>query len=133
MIFYFQNATPGSSESIKIDEEKLDRYVGSIIAAAASSLQDVVIRVSSSTRQSEKDSDNGVASSLNVCGILTLSYSEVTPSESLTAVCEPEGGTPVHAPIQEGKKYEKYEAQFLGPHISELELMIPVKKVITAV
>ncbi|XP_066026355.1 uncharacterized protein [Pocillopora verrucosa] len=95
------NATPSSSESIKIDEEKLDRYVGSIIAAAASSLQDVVIRVSSSTRQSEKDSDNGVASSLNVCGILTLSYSEVTPSESLTAVCEPEGGTPVHAFIQE--------------------------------
>ena len=133
MIFYFQNATPSSSESIKIDEEKLDRYVGSIIAAAALSLQDVVIRVSSSTRQSEKDSDNGVASSLNVCGILTLSNSEVTPSESLTAVCEPEGGTPVHAPIQEGKKYEKYEAQFLGLHISEMELMIPVKKVITAV
>ena len=102
MIFYFQNATPSSSESIKIDEEKLDRYVGSIIAAAASSLQDVVIRVSSSTGQSEKDSGNGVASSLNVCGILTLSYSEVTPSESLTAVCEPEGGTPVHAPSQEG-------------------------------
>ena len=105
MIFYFQNATPSSSESIKIDEEKLDRYVGSIIAAAASSLQDVVIRVSSSTRQSEKDSDNGVASSLNVCGILTLSYSEVTPSESLTAVCEPEGGTPVPA-----QKYEALDA-----------------------
>ena len=105
MIFYFQNATPSSSESIKIDEEKLDRYVGSIIAAAASSLQDVVIRVSSSTRQLEKDSDNGVASSLNVCGILTLSYSEVTPSESLTAVCEPEGGTPVPA-----QKYEALDA-----------------------
>ena len=96
-------------------------------------MRDIVLRVSSSTEQSEKDFGNSSASSLNVSGILTSSYNEVTPSESLTAVCEPEGGTPVHAPIQEGKKYEKYEAQFLGPHISELELMIPVKKVITAV
>ena len=40
-------------------------------------------------------------------------------------VFEPEGGTPIPA--------QKYEAQFLGPHISELELMLLVKKVITAV
>ena len=109
MIFYFRSSFSSSifidsleQESIKIDKEKLGCCVGRIIAAATSSLQDVVIRVSSSTRQSEKDSDNGSASSLNVCGILTSSYSEVTPSESLTAVCEPEGGTPVHAPSQEG-------------------------------
>ena len=53
-------------------------------------------------KQSERDFGNRSASSLNVFGILTSSYSEVTPSESLTAVCEPEGGTPVHAPSQEG-------------------------------
>ena len=133
MIYYFQNATPSSREPMKINEQQLDLYIERIIEAAASSLGDVVVRVSSSTKQSERDFGNRSASSLNVFGILTSSYSEVTPSESLTAVCEPEGGTPVHAPIQEGKKYEKYEAQFLGPHISELELMIPVKKVITAV
>ena len=61
------------------------------------------LRVSSSTKQWEKDFGNyRSASSLNVCGILTSSYSEVTPSESLTAVCEPVGGTSVHAPSQEG-------------------------------
>ena len=101
MIYYFQNATPSSRES-KINQQKLDLYVESIIEATASSLQDVVLRVSSSTKQSDKDFDNGSQSSLNVCGILTSSYSEVTPSESLTAVCEPEGGTPVHALSQEG-------------------------------
>ena len=65
MIFYFRPSFSSSifidsleQESIKIDKEKLGCCVGSIIAAAASSLQDVVIRVSSSTRQSEKDSDN---------------------------------------------------------------------------
>ena len=92
MIYYFQNATPSSRES-KINQQKLDLYVESIIEAAASSLQDVVLRVSSSTKQLDKDFDNGSQSSLNVCGILTSSYSEVTPSESLTAVCEPEEGT----------------------------------------
>ena len=88
--YYFQNATPSSRES-KIDQQKLDLYIESIIEAAASSLQDVVLRVSSSSKQLEKDFDNGSQSSLNVCGVLTSSYSEVTPSESLTAVCEPEG------------------------------------------
>ena len=92
MIYYFQNATPSSRES-KIDQQKLDLYIESIIEAAASSLQDVVLRVSTSSKQLEKDFDNGSQSSLNVCGVLTSSYSEVTPSESLTAVCEPEGGT----------------------------------------
>ena len=92
MIYYFQNATPSSRES-KIDQQKLDLYIESIIEAAASSLQDVVLRVSSSSKQLEKDFDNGSQSSLNVCGVLTSSHSEVTPSESLTAVCEPEGGT----------------------------------------
>ena len=93
MIYYFQNATPSSRES-KIDQQKLDLYIESIIEAAASSLQDVVLRVStSSSKQLEKDFDNGSQSSLNVCGVLTSSNSEVTPSESLTAVCEPEGGT----------------------------------------
>ena len=87
---------------MKINEQQLDLHIGSIIEAAASSLGDIVVRVSSSTKQSEKDFGNSSASSLNVCGILTSSYSEVTPSESLTAVCEPEGGTPVHAPSQEG-------------------------------
>ena len=98
MIYYFQNATPSSRESMKINEQQLDLY----IQVAASSLGDVVVRVSSSTKQSEKDFGNRSASSLNVCGNLTSTYSEVTPSESLTSVCEPEGGTPVHAPSQEG-------------------------------
>ena len=102
MIYYFQNATPSSREPMKINEQQLDLYIERIIEAAASSLGDVVVRVSSSTKQSEKDFGNRSASSLNVFGILTSSYSEVTPSESLTAVCEPEGGTPVHAPSQEG-------------------------------
>ena len=102
MIYYFQNATPSSRESMKINEQQLDLYIERIIEVAASSLGDVVVRVSSSTKQSEKDFGNRSASSLNVCGNLTSSYSEVTPSESLTVVCEPEGGTPVHAPSQEG-------------------------------
>ena len=102
MIYYFQNATPSSRESMKIEEQQLDLYIERIIEAAASSLQDVVVRVSSSTKQSEKEFGNSSASSWNVCGILTSSYGEVTPSESLTAVCEPEGGPPVHAPSQEG-------------------------------
>ena len=102
MIYYFQNATPSSREPMKINEQRLDLHIGSIIEAATSSLGDIVVRVSSSTKQSGKDFGNRSASSLNVCGILTSSYSEVTPSESLTAVCEPEGGTPVHAPSQEG-------------------------------
>ena len=101
MIYYFQNATPSSSESLKIDEQQLDLYIENIIEATASSLGDVVIRVSSSTKQSEKEFGNSGASSLNVCEILTSSYGEVTLSENLTAVCEPEGGTPVHAPSQE--------------------------------
>ena len=102
MIYYFQNATPSSRESMKINEQQLDLYIERIIEAAASSLGDVVVRVSSSTKQSEKDFGNSSASSSNVCGILTSSQSEVTPSESVTAVCEPEGGTRVHAPSQEG-------------------------------
>ena len=102
MIYYFQNVTPSSRESLKIDEQQLDLYVGSIIEATTSSLGDVVVRLSSSTKQSERDFGNSGASSLNVCEILTSSYGEVTPSENLTAVCEPEGGTPVHAPSQEG-------------------------------
>ena len=51
---------------MKIDEQKLDLYIGSIIEATASSLGDIVVRVSSSTEQSEKDFDNGSASSLNL-------------------------------------------------------------------
>ena len=98
MIYYFQNVTPSSRESLKIDEQQLDLYVGSIIEAATSSLGDVVVRLSSSTKQSERDFGNSGTSSLNVCEILTSFYGEVTPSENLTAVCEPEGGTPVHAP-----------------------------------
>ena len=98
MIYYFQNVTPSSRESLKIDEQQLDLYVGSIIEAATSSLGNVVVRLSSSTKQSERDFGNSGASSLNVCEILTSSYGEVTLSENLTAVCEPEGGTPVHAP-----------------------------------
>ena len=53
MIYYFQNVTPSSRESLKIDEQ-LDLYVGSIIEAATSSLGDVVVRLSSSTKQSER-------------------------------------------------------------------------------
>ena len=102
MIYQFQNATPSSRESIKINEQQLDLYIGSIIEAATSRLWDIVIRVSGSTKQSEKDFGNSSASPLNVFGILTSSYIEVTPSQSLTAVCEPEGGTPVHVPSQEG-------------------------------
>ena len=90
---------------MKIDEQQDDCYIGSIMEAATSSLRDIVVRVSSSTEQSEKDFGNSSASSLNVCGILTSSYNEVTPSESLTAVCEPEGGTPVPA-----QKYEALDA-----------------------
>nr|XP_058969510.1 uncharacterized protein LOC131795914 [Pocillopora verrucosa] len=90
---------------MKIDGQQVDCYIGSIIEAATSSLRDIVVRVSSSTEQSEKDFGNSSASSLNVCGILTSSYNEVTPSESLTAVCEPEGGTPVPA-----QKYEALDA-----------------------
>ena len=85
---------------MKINEEQLDLYIERIIEAAASSLGDVVVRVSSSTKQLERDFGNRSVLSLNVCGILTSSYSEVTPSESLTAVCEPVGGTPVHAPVK---------------------------------
>ena len=80
MIYYFQNATPSSREPMKINEQQLDLYIERIIEAAASSLGDVVVRVSSSTKQSEKDFGNRSASSLNVFGILTSSYSEVTPS-----------------------------------------------------
>ena len=39
---------------MKIDEQKLDLYIGSIIEATASSLGDIVVRVSSSTEQSRK-------------------------------------------------------------------------------
>ena len=63
MIYYFQNATPSSRESLKIDEQQLDLYVGSIIEAAASSLGDFVVRLSSSTKQSERDFGNSGASS----------------------------------------------------------------------
>ena len=102
MIYYFQNATPSFREPMKINEQQLDLYIERIIEAAAPSLRDIVVRVSSSTKQSERDFGNRSASSLNVFGILTSSYSEVTPSESLTAVCKPVGGPPVHAPSQEG-------------------------------
>ncbi|XP_066025758.1 uncharacterized protein [Pocillopora verrucosa] len=90
---------------MKIDGQQVDCYIGSIIEAATSSLRDIVVRVSSSTEQSEKDFGISSASSLNFCGILTSSYNEVTPSESLTAVCEPEGGTPDPA-----QKYEALDA-----------------------
>ena len=80
MIYYFQNAPPSSREPMKINEQQLDLYIERIIEAAASSLGDIVVRVSSSTKQSEKEFGNSSASSLNVCGILTSSYSEVTPS-----------------------------------------------------
>ena len=46
-MYYFQNATPSSRESIKISEQQLDLYIGRVIEAATSSLQDVVVRVSS--------------------------------------------------------------------------------------
>ena len=64
--FSAKNATSSPRESMKIDEQKLDLYIGSIIEATASSLGDIVVRVSSSTEQSEKDFDNGSASSLNL-------------------------------------------------------------------
>ena len=63
MIYFFQNATPSSRESMKIEEQQLNLYIGSIIEAAASSLQDVVVRVSSNTKQSEKEFGNSSASS----------------------------------------------------------------------
>ena len=47
MIYYFQNATPSSREPMKINEQQLDLYIERIIEAAASSLGDVVVRVSS--------------------------------------------------------------------------------------
>ena len=47
MIYYFQNATPSSREPMKINEQQLDLYIGSVIEAATSSLRDVVVRVSS--------------------------------------------------------------------------------------
>ena len=47
MMYYFQNTTPSSRESIKISEQQLDLYIGSVIEAATSSLRDVVVRVSS--------------------------------------------------------------------------------------
>ena len=46
MIYYFQNATPSSREPMKINEQQLDLYIERIIEAAASSLGDVVVRVS---------------------------------------------------------------------------------------
>ena len=54
---------PSSRESMKIGEQQLDLYIGSIIEAAASSLQDIVVRVSSNTKQSEKEFGNSSASS----------------------------------------------------------------------
>ena len=48
---------------MKIDEQQLDLYIERIIEAAASSLGDVVVRVSSRTKQSEKEFGNGSASS----------------------------------------------------------------------
>ena len=65
---------------MKINEQQLDLYIERIIEAAASSLGDVVVRVSSSTKQLERDFGNRSVSSLNVFGILTSSYSKVTPS-----------------------------------------------------
>ena len=46
MIYYFQNATTSSRESMKINEQQLDLYIERIIEAAASSLGDIVVRVS---------------------------------------------------------------------------------------
>ena len=43
--FSAKNATPSPRESMKIDEQKLDLYIGSIIEATASSLGDIVVRV----------------------------------------------------------------------------------------
>ena len=63
MIYYFQNATPSSREPMKINEQQLDLYIERIIEAATSSLGDVVVRVSSSTKQSEKEFGNSSASS----------------------------------------------------------------------
>ena len=54
MIYYFQNATPSSREPMKTNEQQLDLYIERIIEAAASSFGDVVVRVSSSTKQSER-------------------------------------------------------------------------------
>ena len=48
---------------MKIKEQQLDLYIERIIEAAASSLGDVVVRVSSSTKQSERDFVNSSASS----------------------------------------------------------------------
>ena len=107
MIYNFQNATPSSREPMKIKEHQLDLYIERIIEAAASSLGDVVVRVSSFTKQSERDFGNRSASSLNVCGNLTSSYIEVTPSELVL--------------LQSVSLRE------------ELQSMPPVKKVITAV
>ena len=47
MIYYFQNAPPSSREPMKINEQQLDLYIERIIEAAASSLGDVIVRVSS--------------------------------------------------------------------------------------
>ena len=63
MIYYFQNATPSSRESMKIDEQQLDLYIERIIEAGTSSLGDVVVRVSSRTKQSEKEFGNSSTSS----------------------------------------------------------------------
>ena len=63
MIYFFQNATPSSREPMKINEQQLDLHIGSIIEAAASSLGDIVVRVSSNTKQSEKEFGNSSASS----------------------------------------------------------------------
>ena len=49
---------------MKINEEQLDLYIERIIEAAASSLGDVVVRVSSSTKKSEKEFGNSSTSSL---------------------------------------------------------------------
>ena len=67
MIYYFQNATPSSREPMKINEQQLDLYIGSILEAATSSLRDGVVRVSSSAKQSERDFGKRSASSLNDC------------------------------------------------------------------
>ena len=48
---------------MKIDEQQLDLYIERIIEAGTSSLGDVVVRVSSRTKQSEKEFGNSSASS----------------------------------------------------------------------
>ena len=48
---------------MKIDEQQLDLYIERIIEAGTSSLGDVVVRVSSSTKQSEKEFGNSSVSS----------------------------------------------------------------------